>query len=109
MARRFMYWQVYLHNTSLGAELLLIKLMKRAKKLLEDGVSIGGSKNLLSFLTKGPNSFETNRLIVFAGLDDIDIMASMKAWQQHDDFIFSNLAQRLLNRDLLKIKIKSQY
>ena len=81
--------------------------MKRAKKLLEDGVSIGGSKNLLSFLTKGPNSFETNHLIAFAGLDDIDIMASMKAWQQHDDFVLSNLSQRLLNRDLLKIKIKN--
>ncbi|MGD1947632.1 MAG: HD domain-containing protein [Croceivirga sp.] len=107
MARRFMYWQVYLHKTGLVAELLLIKLMKRAKKLLEDGVSIGGSKNLLSFLTKGPNSFETNHLIAFAGLDDIDIMASMKAWQQHDDFVLSNLSQRLLNRDLLKIKIKN--
>lgn len=105
MARRFMYWQVYLHKTSLVAEVLMIKLIKRAKELLANDSSVPGSVPFLSFLYHD-TVFDTTKLEDFSKLDDIDIVSALKQWQYHDDFILSDLSRRLLNRDLLKIKIK---
>ncbi len=109
MARRFMYWQVYLHKTSLVAEQLMIRIMKRARALLQNGVEIPCSPTLLFFLKlDGQNHFSTEMLVQFSQLDDVDVLSALKAWQQHDDFVLSEMCKMLINRNLLKIEFKDK-
>ncbi|PRX50632.1 HD domain-containing protein [Salegentibacter salegens] len=110
VARRLMYWQVYLHKTSLVAEQLLIRVLKRAKELVEKGEKLNASKALSYFLYNkiGPENFTSETLSVFARLDDYDIISAMKEWQDHEDFVLSNLCNMIINRDLLKVKIKKK-
>ncbi|MDC6386202.1 HD domain-containing protein [Flagellimonas taeanensis] len=109
MARRFMYWQVYLHKTGLAAEQLLIRVMQRAKILLAKGEELSASQSLLFFLRQeGAITFNTEILEKFAQLDDVDILGALKSWQSHDDFVLSKMCQMLLNRKLLHIKIKNR-
>jgi HD superfamily phosphohydrolase len=109
MARRFMYWQVYLHKTSLVAEQLLIKVIKRAKQLLLNGTDLDCSSTLSFFLKReDSSSFDTKTLKLFSKLDDVDILGALKSWESHSDFILSKLSMMLLNRDLLQIKIKNK-
>lgn len=108
MARRFMYWQVYLHKTSLVAELMLIKVIKRAKYLLANKVSIGCSPALYYFLEQNKVQSSLQNLKLFAQLDDTDIIAALKNWQDHDDFVLRTLSTNLLNRNLLKIKLRKR-
>ncbi|WP_299128686.1 HD domain-containing protein [uncultured Winogradskyella sp.] len=110
VARRFMYWQVYLHKTGLVAEQLLTRILKRAKVLTEKGVKLSCTPPLAYFLNSEINSanFISETLEVFAKLDDYDIVAAMKEWQFHDDFVLKNLCTMIINRDLLKIKIKNK-
>ena len=109
-ARRLMYWQVYLHKTSLVAEQLLIRVLKRANELSEKGENLFGSKALLFFLKHNidKNSFSKESLEVFSKLDDNDIISALKEWQYHEDFVLSNLCQMILDRELLKVKIKNK-
>ncbi|WP_350291795.1 HD domain-containing protein [uncultured Croceitalea sp.] len=109
MARRFMYWQVYLHKTSLVAEQLLIKVIHRAKQLLEEGEALVSSSPLLFFLKHdGSINFDDETLNLFSQLDDVDILAALKSWQSHSDFVLSKLSTMLLDRNLLHIKIKNK-
>ncbi|MDT0558672.1 HD domain-containing protein [Ichthyenterobacterium sp. W332] len=110
VARRLMYWQVYLHKTGLVAEELLMRVLKRAKELTEHGVKLDSSEALNYFLSHNikHDSFDENTLNIFAKLDDYDIISAMKAWQYSDDFVLSNLSDMLINRDLLKIKLKNK-
>ncbi len=110
VARRLMYWQVYLHKTSLVAEQLLIRVLKRAKELVEKGEKLNASKSLSFFLYNkiGPENFSSETLSVFARLDDYDIISAMKEWQDHQDFVLSNLCNMIINRELLKVKIKKK-
>ena len=110
VARRFMYWQVYLHKTGLVAEQLLTRILKRAKELVSSGVELNCSKALLYFLSseRGGRHFNSKTLAVFAQLDDYDIVSAMKDWQNHDDFVLKNLCEMIINRDLLKIKLKDK-
>ncbi len=108
MARRFMYWQVYLHKTSLVAEVLLIKLMQRARELITADQDVKGSSALQLFLKGNLGGFTTAHLEHFAQLDDIDVISALKEWQNHPDFILSELSKRLLNRALLKVKVKDK-
>ncbi len=110
VARRLMYWQVYLHKTSLVAEQLIIRVLKRAKELSKKGEKLQASKPLQYFLTREINlsSFDAKALALFAELDDYDIMSAMKEWQYNPDFVLSNLCKMILNRDLLKIKLKKK-
>ncbi len=110
MARRFMYWQVYLHKTGIVSEQLLIRILKRAKELLKRGETLYASKSLHFFMTHkiGKDSFETSVLEQFSKLDDVDILASVKQWQDHNDFVLSRLCQMVINRRLLKIKLKNK-
>ncbi|TYA71892.1 HD domain-containing protein [Seonamhaeicola marinus] len=110
VARRLMYWQVYLHKTSLVAEQLLIRMLKRAKELYNTGIQLYASKPLMYFLDNkiSIENFTTETLEVFAQLDDYDIISAMKAWQYHDDFVLSRLSQMIINRNLLKIKLKKK-
>ncbi|MCF6294459.1 MAG: HD domain-containing protein [Flavobacteriaceae bacterium] len=108
-ARRLMYWQVYLHKTSLVAEQLMIRTLQRAKELTLKGESLIASKALLYFLENkiAKDEFNDEALETFASLDDIDIISAMKDWQSHNDFVLSNLSKMIINRDLLKIEIKN--
>nr|WP_298926845.1 HD domain-containing protein [uncultured Allomuricauda sp.] len=109
MARRFMYWQVYLHKTGLVAEQLLVRVMRRARELLEMGKELKGSQAFLFFLSQNTAiPFNAQLLEKFAQLDDIDIMSAIKSWQFHDDFVLSKMCKMLLNRTLLNVKIKNK-
>lgn len=110
IARRFMYWQVYLHKTGLVAEQLLMRLLKRAKELTKQGVVLPASKALSYFLKTSITfkGFNKTVLDTFSELDDYDIISAMKSWVETDDFVLSTLSKMLLNRDLLKIEIKSE-
>ena len=105
-----MYWQVYLHKTSLAAELILTKVLKRAKELTEKGVVLPCSEPLLFFMQNKitMETFDSETLDLFAQLDDFDIISALKSWQKHDDFILSSLSKMIINRDLLKIKLSEE-
>ncbi len=108
MARRFMYWQAYLHKTGVVAEQLLISILKRARSLIATGTNLSASTSLLYFLNKAvdKNNFDSNTLAIFAQLDDIDILSALKEWQHAEDFVLSELCKMIVNRRLLHIKIK---
>ncbi|MFL9829582.1 HD domain-containing protein [Flavobacterium sp. ST-87] len=109
MSRRLMYWQAYLHKTSLVGELILTKILKRAKELTLKGVLLPCSEPLQFFMQNkvGLELFDTETLDLFSQLDDFDIISALKAWQKNDDFILSSLSKMIINRDLLKIKLTS--
>ena len=110
LARRLMYWQVYLHKTGVVAEQLLIRVLQRAKELVEEGRELFGSTALKYFLTRqiAAENFTSETLQIFAQLDDYDILSAMKEWANHEDFVLSNLCQMIINRDLLKVKLKKK-
>ena len=108
IARRLMYWQVYLHKTSVVAEQILIRLLNRAKELVQQGQELTMSTALAFFVKNkiSKNNFSQEVLEMFALLDDTDIISAMKEWQFHPDVVLSKLSKMLLNRDLLKIKVR---
>ncbi|MDO1514678.1 HD domain-containing protein [Maribacter confluentis] len=110
MARRFMYWQVYLHKTGVAGEQILINILKRARFLLNKGQELHCSQPLLYFLTHAINkdNFNTKTLNTFAKLDDIDILSALKEWQHHKDFVLSSLCEMIIDRKLLHIKLKKE-
>ncbi len=110
MARRFMYWQAYLHKTGVVAEQLLIRSLRRAKELLAKGVAVPCSDTLQFFLTNKITKANFDEVVLdrFSMLDDVDVMAALKEWQHHPDFVLSELCKRLLNRNLLHIKLKNK-
>jgi uncharacterized protein len=110
MARRLMYWQVYFHKTSLVAELILTKILKRAKLLIEKGKELHSSKSLMYFLKNKITleNFDSNTLLIFSQLDDYDIISALKEWQFSDDYVLSNLCKMIINRDLLKIELANE-
>lgn len=107
VARRLMYWQAYLHKTSVVAELILTKILKRAKELTQKGITLPCSEPLQFFLQNkiSLENFDKNVLDKFSYLDDYDVMGAIKAWQFHDDFVLQSLCRMILNRDLLKIQM----
>lgn len=109
MARRLMYWQAYLHKTSLVAELMLTKVLKRAKELSQKGTILESSKSLQFFLKHKieKEDFTEEVLEKFSQLDDFDIISALKSWQMQDDFVLSALSKMIINRDLLKIKVSN--
>lgn len=112
VARRFMYWQVYLHKTVVSAEFMLIHILRRAKVLVQRGERVFASPALEFFLSQhiGTNDFENNPEVLqkFADLDDFDILGAVKVWQTHSDRVLSILSQRLVNRELFKIEISKE-
>ena len=110
MSRRLMYWQVYLHKTSLVAELILTKILKRAKELTQKGILLPCSEPLLFFMQNKitVETFHSENLDLFSQLDDFDIISALKSWQKNDDFILSSLSKMIINRDLLKIKLTEE-
>ncbi len=110
VARRLMYWQVYLHKTGIVAEQLLLRVLNRAKELTRNGVKLPASKSLLFFLEKSisKKDFTQEILDMFSKLDDYDIISAMKSWTTSSDFVLSTLSEMILNRNLLKIKLKKK-
>ena len=108
IARRLMYWQVYLHKTSVAAEQILIRLLNRAKELVQQGQKLTMSTALAFFVKNkiSKDNFSQEVLEMFARLDDTDIISAMKEWQFYPDAVLSKLSKMLLNRDLLKIKVR---
>lgn len=107
VARRLMYWQAYLHKTSVVAELILTKILKRAKELTQKGIVLPCSESLQFFMQNkiSLTDFDKNVLDKFSYLDDYDVMGAIKSWQFHDDFVLQSLCRMVLNRDLLKIQM----
>ena len=108
IARRLMYWQVYLHKTSVAAEQILIRLLNRAKELVQQGQKLTMSTALAFFVKNkiSKDNFSHEVLEMFARLDDTDIISAMKEWQFYPDAVLSKLSKMLLNRDLPKIKVR---
>jgi HD superfamily phosphohydrolase len=109
MARRFMYWQVYLHKTSIAADEVLLQILRRSKWLVNQGEQLFASPYLSYFLT---NHVNVNQLMTdnevleqFTNLDDNDIISAIKVWQNHPDALLSTLSKNLIERRLPKIEI----
>ena len=110
IARRLMYWQVYLHKTGLVAENMLVKILQRAKELATQNVELPATKTLQYFLYNqiSKENFTDKTLEVFSRLDDYDVLSAIKEWTTHSDQVLSELSKMIMNRNLLKIKIQDQ-
>ena len=110
IARRLMYWQVYLHKTGLVAENVLVKVLQRAKQLSSQGVNLEASKPLDFFLNTKINNknFDNKVLNTFAQLDDYDIISAIKSWQSHNDLVLSTLSKAIIQRKLPKILLQNE-
>jgi hypothetical protein len=112
IARRLMYWQVYLHRTVVGAEQLLIRMLKRARLLASQGNRLFATPSLDWFLSEGGHQqMNTNRELFlkhFANLDDNDILTSAKVWCDHEDKVLSYLARGLIRRTLFRVELSNQ-
>lgn len=112
IARRLMYWQVYLHKTVLSAENLIVNILKRAKELVERGVEVPASKPLAYFLNHeiGVETFQKYSIALeyFSELDDFDITAAIKEWKDHSDKVLAALCGSLMHRKLYSIQINDE-
>ena len=112
VARRLMYWQVYLHKTVTASELMLIKIMQRAKELSTQNVELFASPAFQFFLKNAISNedFKNTPIVLeqFAEMDDYDILGAVKVWQNHSDKILSFLCKRLINRELFKIELSKE-
>jgi HD superfamily phosphohydrolase len=108
-SRRLMYWQVYLHKTVVSAEQMLIKIIERVKFLLKSKNKIFVTPSIKMFLKQDFNKkdFRNNSELIhlFSEIDDYDIYTCLKYWKESEDFVLSELAKMILNRNILKIKI----
>ena len=117
IARRLMYWQVYMHKTVLSSESLLVKLLKRARELASSGSDLYATPALQFFLKNNIEKRDlwhegmfTPGLVAsnFVRLDDNDILASSKYWADHSDKVLSELAGRLIRRNLFAIELQNE-
>ncbi len=112
IARRLMYWQVYLHKTVLSAETLLVHILKRAKELSSQGKELFATPALQLFLKNNftKKDFESNPQLLnwFSKLDDNDVVASIKVWSECEDVILSKLCSNLLDRKLFRVEMQNQ-
>jgi len=108
-ARRLMYWQVYLHKTTVCAEKMLINLILRAKERVISGSTLAGSTELLQFLSRDLSQEEPSGipdwLDDFSQLDDYDIWGAIKLWKNDEDLVLREISQMFLTRNLFKIQL----
>jgi len=106
LARRLMYWSVYLHKTSFAAEEVLKRIFKRAKHLINKGFEVELSPALHYFLSGAYSKDQVEQALNhFSSLDDIDVMSMIKSGVTHDDLVFSTLCTSILDRKLPKIRV----
>jgi HD superfamily phosphohydrolase len=111
IARRLMYWQVYLHKTVIAAEQLLVNIFARAKSLVQQGAQLFATEALLFFLRQSfdlKNIGSSDTLRHFALLSDSDVDCAVKAWCSHSDKVLSTLCQMLVARKLPKVEIQDK-
>jgi len=112
IARRLMYWQVYLHKTVVATDVMLTNIIKRAAELSRQGQSLPASPALQFFLNKAVSKqaflTQTEVLEQFVALDDADVLSAIKQWQTASDKVLSKLSQALINRHLPKVKIANK-
>lgn len=110
VARRLMYWQVYLHKTVLGAEKTLVKIIQRAQELIRHGKDLQVASPIFDFFLKSDTStsFIEQHLDKFCLLDDFDVLATIKNWIFHSDTVLSTLCHCLIERRLLKVKLQAE-
>lgn len=108
-ARRLMYWQVYLHKTTVSAEKMLINLIQRAKKLAQAGRLFHVTEEMAYFMNHEVSledfKNDSSLLKKFLELDDFDIWGAIKLWKNDGDYILKNISQMLLTRRLFKINL----
>ena len=105
VARRFMYWQVYLHKTSVAAEKMLVNILRRAKELVKSGVDLFATPALRYFLENDvdANSFDTDYVLKrYEELDDVDVMSAVKVWMKADDVVLRELSKGFIERRFFK-------
>ena len=117
IARRFMYWQVYMHKTVFAGEQLLVNILKRAKVLADSGVELFATPSLKYFLynhvnrktlfSANPQFAKEEVLDHFSNLDDNDIISCARVWADHPDFTLSYLCKGIINRQLYKVEINN--
>lgn len=110
VARRLMYWQVYLHKTSVCSETMVLKIFERVKDLLNENIFVDIPKHLQVFFNRNirREDFQNDSTLLqnFVALDDVDIWYAIKTWQNHNDTVLANLSQNIINRNLFKIKLE---
>ncbi len=110
VARRLMYWQVYLHKTSVCSETMVLKIFERVKDLLRENIEVEIPPHLRVFFTNNisRSDFEKDGELLqhFVNLDDVDIWFALKTWQNHSDLVLANLSQNITKRNLFKIKLE---
>ena len=108
LSRRLMYWQVYLHKTVLAAEMLLVKIIERAKELISKGIKVASTSIPFDFFLQQQEAPDMEKhLDKFCMLDDYDVMATIKNWVFHEDKVLSALSTLLVDRKLFKVKLQS--
>lgn len=111
IARRLMYWQVYLHKTVIAAEQMLIQILRRAKQLSAAGVDLFATRALHHFLINRVTALnfkhDSKHLDYFMKLDDTDILSAIKSWTDHEDKILNVLCRGLMRRDLFRTEMRS--
>jgi len=109
VSRRLMYWQVYLHKTVLSAEMMLVKIIRRAKELIGKKIKVPAVSDSLDFFLQNQNNNIpiAQHLSTFCQLDDHDMMATIKNWSHHPDKILATLCCSLIDRKLLKVKLQA--
>jgi hypothetical protein len=108
VARRLMYWQVYLHKTVISAESMLVKIIQRARKLILNGASLFSGSASLDFFLSGNIKKNADYLEPFSHMDDNDILIALKNWLRHQDPVLSGLSTMLINRRLLKARLQAR-
>ena len=111
IARRLMYWQVYLHKTVISAEFLLMNILKRAKYLAKNGSDLFCSPAFRLFLYNdiSKEDFQSKKILEsFTELDDYDVLGAIKVWSNHTDKVLAELCNMLVDRQLLKVEIQKE-
>jgi HD superfamily phosphohydrolase len=109
VSRRLMYWQVYLHKTVLAAEMMLVKIIHRAKELIAKGQKLAAASDAFDFFLHQPSDYVIieQHLDTFCLLDDHDVMTTIKNWSFHPDKILAMLCRSLTERRLYKVKLQA--
>ncbi len=111
-ARRLMYWQVYLHKTTVSAEKMLINLIIRGKEIQQSRGKLKGSEDLLYFLENDFRLYDFQQsptlLKSFLALDDFDIWGAIKLWKNESDYILKGISDMFLTRNLFKVTLRNE-
>ncbi len=111
-ARRLMYWQVYLHKTTVSAEKMLINLIQRAKILAQGGRNFYVTEEMAYFMSQEVSladfKADSSLLKKFLQLDDFDIWGAIKLWKNDSDYVLRNISQMFLTRKLFKINLVNE-